>query len=151
MTTIATDGITIAADTASFFGNILHRKDKTKLVVRHGRIYTISGTAAILESAIKWHHAGADPNDAPKHGDWNLLVIDRDAITLFASDVPYPTLVEPPFAMGTGDSLAIGAMDAGCTPEQAVRIAIRRDANTDGDVQVLKIADHVSILKEAAE
>jgi len=41
-------------------------------------------------------------------------------------------------AIGTGDELAIGAMEFGATAIEAVRVAIKRDINSGGRVAVLR-------------
>jgi ATP-dependent protease HslVU (ClpYQ) peptidase subunit len=40
-------------------------------------------------------------------------------------------------ALGTGDQLAIGAMEAGASSSEAVAIAIRHDAFSGGDIQTI--------------
>lgn len=41
-------------------------------------------------------------------------------------------------AIGTGDELAIGAMEFGATAIEAVRVAIKRDINSGGRVAVIR-------------
>jgi ATP-dependent protease HslVU (ClpYQ) peptidase subunit len=45
------------------------------------------------------------------------------------------------YATGSGSPYAFAAMDAGASAKDAVRIAIKRDANSGGKVQSLKLKD----------
>jgi 20S proteasome alpha/beta subunit len=45
------------------------------------------------------------------------------------------------YATGSGSPYAFAAMDAGATAKEAIRIAIKRDANSGGKVQSLKLKD----------
>jgi 20S proteasome alpha/beta subunit len=45
------------------------------------------------------------------------------------------------YATGSGSPYAFAAMDAGASAKEAVRIAIKRDANSGGRVQSLKLKD----------
>jgi hypothetical protein len=43
------------------------------------------------------------------------------------------------YAVGSGSHLALGALEAGASPKQAIKIASRYDSGTNNDVRVLKI------------
>lgn len=109
------------------------------------------------ESLIAWHLAGADPAKLPpaEKADWNLLVVDPDSIQLYSSDVPYPIDVKPPFAIGSGEKYALGAMDGGLSPAEAVLAASKRDPYTGGNIQAIDILEALSPvvapIAEAAE
>jgi ATP-dependent protease HslVU (ClpYQ) peptidase subunit len=47
-----------------------------------------------------------------------------------------------PAAIGSGSLLALGAMEAGVSPEQAVGIAAKRDIGTGGKITVLHLDGH---------
>lgn len=155
MTTIATDGKTIAADGRSFLGDVWHRDDKEKIFVEDGSIFAFAGDRPIRDAVVKWYKSGADASQIPpaKNPTWTLMVVDRRGITIIDSECPYPTEIVPPFAMGSGSIYAFGAMDAGCSPEEAVKAASRRDPYTGGEIQVINIAEALSAcpIQEAAE
>jgi ATP-dependent protease HslVU (ClpYQ) peptidase subunit len=141
MTTIAVDNRSIAADGLSAFGREIFRTDKQKLIVKYGRIYAMAGEVAARAAIIEWHNNGADPATVPLPGmDWNLLVVDLDGIRLYGNNTPYPTEIKPPFALGSGDAYAIGAMEAGATPREAVEIAAKRNTHTGGQIVSLDIS-----------
>jgi len=155
MTTIAVTDTDIAADGMSFLGEVRHRSDCKKLLVLNGAIYALAGAGALREPLIKWHQDGADPKKIPEckdNGGWTLLVVKLDGLTIFSSDVPFPTKVIPPFAMGSGESFAYGAMEVGANAVDAVRAAAARDPYTGGEINYLIISETLTApLMQAAE
>jgi hypothetical protein len=121
------------------------------------RIYAICGLLAIFDALIDWHETGAKPDDVPKVptpdkvDGWAFLVIDRSGPKLYQNTVPYPYPVTYPFAMGCGDVYALTLLDAGFSPEEAVRSAFKREAHAGGEIQVVNIAEALGQLREAAE
>jgi hypothetical protein len=150
-TTIATDGFTIAGDglrRTSWGCKTDH--DIQKIRVRHGRVYALSGSYALFEPAIEWHHNGADPHKLPidtSEGGWALLVLTHDGVTAriatYSNKKPYPEEHGLPFTMGSGCDYALGAMDHGAKPLEAVAIACKRDESTGGDIQVIDIKEAI--------
>jgi hypothetical protein len=164
MTTIATDGVTIAADGRTALGSQVVDDAEHKIVVDRQRriIFALSGAGAVLPRIMDWHRAGAPPESAPKPADaeitWSLIVIENGPvwpkITLYTSKCAFPSVVSTRcFAIGSGGDYAIGAMCAGKTPEEAVRIVIENklDVWTGGEVQVVNIAEALGQIREAAE
>lgn len=145
MTTIATDGKTIAADGLACMGDEPIQRDAVKIVVNGGRLYALAGTQALFPALIEWHHAGAKPADAPAKTDglrWSLLVADGpQSVVGYADHCPYADRVTFPFAFGSGQDFATGAMEAGATPAEAVAIACRRDIRSGGEIMVVDIAE----------
>lgn len=150
MTTIATDGKTIAADSLTIYnGRERGMKPATKMV-RHGkRIYASAGSAGILEVLAQWAASGAALPDPLKDtkAEWDLLELSSRGVRHMCNDVPFFLDVLPPFAIGSGSAYALGAMHVGATPEEAVRVAAMLDCNTGGEI----VAMHVSQLDEHAE
>lgn len=156
MTTIATDGKTIAADRRRVSGSRLVNDSTIKIKVAHGRIYALTGVWAYFDAAIAWHHAGADPEKMPKTAkddDWRLIVIERDGSgKVFFSDTPCSENLTYPAAFGSGSDYALAMLDAGFDPAVAVRAAIKRDIHSGGEIQVINIAEALGEqIKEAAE
>lgn len=146
MTTIATDGRTIAADGQSTCNGERLNSAAVKIKTAHGSIYGMVGTAAVFDAAIQWHQTGADPEKVPKFGDWTLLVISRArGLQWYSNDMPFSQSLPYPMAFGSGDKYALGALAAGMTPEKAVEIATRYDINSGGRIMVLDIAKELGI------
>lgn len=148
MTTIATDGRTIAADGLACIGNEIVQWDCPKIVVREGRIYALTGSDALGRAAIEWHIAGADPSKLPVAGrdaTWSLIVIDGPlpirTATRYTEAMPYPDLFPLPQAFGSGCEYAMGALLAGASPRESVEIAAKLNCHTGGAIQVVDIAE----------
>jgi ATP-dependent HslUV protease subunit HslV len=143
MTTIATDGHQIVADTLQVWGTERSLRPASKMVVRNNAIYALAGTYGILNELIEWVESGARYKDVPfptLDGKWTLLVLKRGSIWQVSSDLP-GLLQEGgfPFSVGSGGEFALGAMHAGATPLEAVRIASKLDVYTGGPLDVLWI------------
>lgn len=157
MTTIATDGVTIAADGLRMWGSERRGTDFQKIIMRHGRIYAFTGMAPMMDPMIGWHHEGANVDALPKMGtdaEWGcLIVIDRDGIAKYSHGCPYIERFDPPIAFGAGADYAMGAMLAGVGPRRAVEVAASLCYHTGGTIAEVDIAGALGLsqIKEAAE
>lgn len=160
MTTVATDGKTIAADSLATAGSTKVMYAKDKIMVggsdRGGAaVFAVSGHAAMLPHLARWVERGmADepPKATGENSEWNLLIIDYWGARRVESGVPHAFEVPYPHAMGSGRDFALAAMDAGVSPERAVEIAIGRDVWSGGEIQVVDICRELGIdTKLAAE
>lgn len=61
-------------------------------------------------------------------GDWHVR-----------AELELTRINEKCYAVGSGAQYAVGALDGGATPEKALRIAARRDANTSLPIQILRL------------
>ncbi len=149
MTVICTDGVSVAADTLMVLGGerqVGHSKIKaTRTAAGAQAILGFSGTAGLVDALEKWWRDGADPAAAPRLGGdchWSLLVMSkRDGLTYYSDNVPYPLVVLPPFAIGSGADYAMGAMKHGASPRQAAEIACELCVSCGGPVQVLDLVE----------
>lgn len=150
MTTIATNGLIVAADTLGCVGAEKMQFPVSKIHREGKRVYGFSGSLGLMMPVIRWYECGGELSDVPKvdHGDWQMIVCEPGKIEYLCNECPAPVIVAWPFAIGTGGDYAIGAMDAGADPIQAVKIAIGRDKNSGGGVMHLAIEE---TLKVAAE
>jgi hypothetical protein len=163
MTTIAIDKFgTIAADGLSCIGDIRHRTNFKKIVVREAigdrpaRIFTMAGTPAMRQALIEWYEGGADPKNVPPGGEqpsWTLIVIEAHRQVYIASQLPYPTEFLLPQAFGTGGQHIYGLLVADATARHAVEIACKIDIYSGGEIQVVNISEALGIqaVREAAE
>lgn len=141
MTTIATDGHQIVADTLQVWGTERSLRPATKMIVKNKTIYALAGTYGILNDLIDWVESGAIRENVPfsdMDWKWTMLVLRKGSIWQVSSELP-GLLQEGgfPFAIGSGSEFALGAMHAGATPLEAIRIASKLDIYTGGPLDVL--------------
>lgn len=159
MTVICTDGKTIACDSQET-GDYIEKCQKL-YKLDDGRIAGTTGDSGLCLKLIDWMN-GELSSDEWYHtwsgyGYAGLLIVgtksekySRDAkrqathTTEFGcwfietdSLVEIPVML--PAAVGSGGKIAMGAMEAGASPERAVKIAIKRDPYCGGKIEVWKI------------
>lgn len=116
--------------------------------LRDGRYFLGSGHLLTIGMARKWAEAKFSEAKRPDFGvlfcddadnfSFSCLVISKDgqrAVLVDDEMQPQP-VSDDLLAIGSGAAYAIGAMEAGLTPEDAVGIAIMHDGNSGGPVQV---------------
>jgi hypothetical protein len=159
MTTIAFDGKTLAADTASFLGNDMRiGYSPKKLIKSHDKVFAFAGNYVLSGPWMKWFLDGRDPEKKPggvreSDDDLDMWVWADGKLHQYTSTMPYPWQVPAPFAMGSGGDFAMGAFRFGelsgtpVSAEQAVLTAIACDPFSGGPVQII---DLESLKAEAA-
>ena len=149
MTTICSDGITIAGDGLACWGDEPVSRADLKIEQRGNRIFALSGASAMLPALIKWVDEGADVARVPAgigpEVMWSLLVIEKTGVCAYVSKCPYASPMSYPISIGSGADYAMGAMHAGKTPREAVEIASKLDVWTGGDIQVIDIAEALGL------
>lgn len=135
MTTIATNGKSMAADSLIESGYICQ--------VSHPKLFTfadgIFGCAGDMAKAVyfkDWVRDGMDANKYPeeiKKDAHFLQLVPGGEVFSWGAD-PYRILMGPPAAIGSGSEYAMGAMLAGATPYEAVKIAAQLDPYTGGEI-----------------
>lgn len=137
MTTIATDGKTMAGDGLAHCGGTIIDDAAIKVGrLADGRIYGFCGAVQDGEIVREWlNHAGEKPKP---DDDFGCLILNHDGTVNWLS---HKLAFEPailPVAMGSGMALALGAMLGGATPYEAVQLAAQRDIYTGGKITVLE-------------
>ncbi len=138
MTTIAYRSGILAADSGVYMNNALIGS-YTKIVRnKHGLMGGAAGNISDIQSFHKWIMGGAK-GDLPFFDDTTGLLVTTDGkVELIHLGQRSP--VQSPFiAIGSGLEVAMGAMCAGASAEEAVAIAIRIHAHSDGPITVLKV------------
>ncbi len=156
MTTIATDGRTIAGDTLITFGDERSQIPHTKIVVRNGYVVGFAGVAAFMEDAVAWFVGSRRPDECPvpTEGTWALVAVDREGRIYYVTSVVQRALmVAAPFAIGSGGEFALGAMFAGAPARAAVEIAAKLNIYTGGSISEIDIVQALSEqpMQQAAE
>lgn len=145
MTIIAVSWTHIAADGMKLWGNEIRGLNHKKIIQRGDVIYAFAGLAPMQDPMIAWHQAGGNPEKLPKLFDdessWTLLVIDPQGLRKYSSTCPYPEEFDAPFAIGAGLDMALGAMYAGASAQQAVEIVNAHCNTSGGEVQVMDIME----------
>lgn len=137
MTTIATDGRSMAGDGQAGRGDLITRASAVKVHrLADGSLFGGAGDAGQLIDLRAWLEGGGA---RPKAKSLAAFHLKTNGELWYYGDNESPVLSEAPNAVGTGEALAIGAMEAGATPEQAVAIAARRDINSGGAITVLHL------------
>jgi hypothetical protein len=136
MTTIAWDGTTLAADSCSWSGPARRRVLKVfKIKSPDGRKYLVAfaGSGALAIAARDWMRGDAErprPLDFIKPEDlenqFALVIDDKRQVWQLSGQLVYTRMRERIYAFGGGHEFAWGALEAGATAVQAVRIAIKR-------------------------
>lgn len=151
MTTIVTDGKTIAADGRALIGFEITSATARKLRYvsaadgRPGMVVAFCGSAPLMDAVCRWLVAGAEPNMVPRPAadadGWSALVLTADwPLRRITSTCPYFEPVRAPFGDGAGGDAALAAVLAGRTPRDAVEIVASRWTHTGGEIVALDIA-----------
>ena len=136
MTTIATDGKSMAGDSMVTGNGIVHSTSFLKVRrISGGRIVGASGSAYAFDRFIEWLETADMPNPKlPEHFEALVLLPDGSCRCFDEDCASY--IQETPAITGSGGAIALGAMLAGATPAQAVAIAAQRDMGTGGTITV---------------
>lgn len=138
MTTIATDGKTIAADGLSTSGDMVTDTAVQKLTrLPDGSIVGGCGELSAMLRAIDCLHA---PNSHPDDltGDFTLIRLSTGGVVTRYEGCLFGVVAAAPTAIGTGRAFAMGAMLSGKTPKEAVEIACQRDIYSGGEIVVMQ-------------
>lgn len=109
-----------------------------KVVAKDGIIYAIAGDVIDVDHLIEYLD---DPKSKPPKGNWEALIIRRGGVSFLNHSSPYPVTVKAPIALGSGAKFARGAMLAGASAADAVKIAAECDPQTGGPVYYMTISD----------
>lgn len=139
MTTIAWDGKTLATDSmVTSDETILSTVDK-KLYLDVGRFKAVAtcGSAVKTDALIFWIKEGEE-GSPPKMGEDDCILCvtsDGDLYVYWHHDSDCHYCATGNMAAGSGSDIAFGALDAGATAVEAIKIASKRNVYTGGKVQ----------------
>ncbi len=134
MTTIAVSRDSMAGDSLVDDGGI--RSKTTKIFKVNGDLLGIAGALGEGLEFIDWYQ---DPdNDPPILPSCNVVILKKNKTIWTIDSTNWPIKVKEKFyAIGSGAAAALGAMYAGKTPAEAVKIACKIDMNTGLPVKTL--------------
>jgi ATP-dependent protease HslVU (ClpYQ) peptidase subunit len=148
MTTLAyKDGI-LAFDGKITAGNMVTTLNSRKGIATDKYLAAAAGLSSFCGAFLEWVKTDFDPVKVPKTPNGKLcdivgLVIDRKGtLTEYCDDLlPLKVGRVPFYARGSGREVATGAMAAGASAEEAVRIASKFDIYTGGRIRTVKFSD----------
>ena len=145
MTTVAYRDSVMAADSACF-GSSLYQGEVDKLwVLPSVGLVGCCGEIGAMIQVIDWLQGKVDRGkkpELPDDCDFEGLVVDPQGQVLHYDRHLVPIRITNAFhAIGSGRKLALGAMEAGASAEQAVRIACRYDHISREPVKTIRLQD----------
>lgn len=138
MTTIITDGKSMAADKQAEYDN--HHIPVVKIHRVGEEIIGISGCHAFGNRVIEWYKGDADIKDFPPNAsnNWQVLVLSKDGVkNLFEHgfvNIPLDFV-----AIGCGRDFALSAAYLGKTLKEAIEFASVHDIDTGMGVDILHL------------
>ena len=136
MTTIAFDGKTLAADQCSWSSGMRRRVRKVFKVESPERgpiLVAFCGAGSFCLMVLDWMQGkGERPNPADHwsssemHNQCCLAIDSEYRVWTLGNDLRWQQMQESIYAMGAGQDIAWGALEAGASAERAIEIAIKR-------------------------
>ena len=136
MTTIATDGKTIASDSC-ISGD--YKTKGQKLFKVKDSVIGICGNYSQGLLFVEWYKDKRKEKPALTDEGFEAIVVSKDKVEIWDCNLIPMEFDEKKTAIGSGGRLAIAAMDAGKSPVEAVRIACKRDDFSSLPIRKMKI------------
>lgn len=137
MTTIVYANNEMAWDSRTTAGPAIVSDDSQKKHVHGGVTFWLAGTVGDYEEFFLAYFKGE------AHRELNVAAFILDNGRLFRAGFDdgevWTTPVRCADAIGSGSEHAITAIDCGCTPAQAVKMAAKRDTRTGGKIRTQKL------------
>jgi hypothetical protein len=131
---LAGDGRETMSGTDS--SHVITDRDVKVFRLKDGRLF---GGANASEDIARLYQALVKKNPLPKLDDVNGILIDlRGLVWLYEGRI-WQRLRVYHYAIGTGSGFAIGAMDAGASAIEAVKIGIKRDPFSGGKITSVRL------------
>lgn len=104
-----------------------------------GELYGVTGVYVDSMAFISWVKSGK-AEDIPSMEHVQAVCISKERkLYMFDSD-PRPYVIDDKvYAIGSGSNFALGALAAGASPRDAIRIAARYDPGTGGRIRSYKL------------
>jgi len=130
----------MAADTlVTCQGQLLAKRPKVHRL-KDGRIVGASGPSTCCQKLVRWLEEGGEQ---PSLSDDVAAIILNPDGTIDWIDCKFELMKGciVPYALGCGDDIALGAMLAGATPEEAVKITASRRLDIGDEATVISLPE----------
>jgi ATP-dependent protease HslVU (ClpYQ) peptidase subunit len=138
VTTIAWDGQTLAADAQATHGDRITGHVVKVHRLGNGGLVAVLGFSPGAHQLLDWLKAGK-PGEQPSAEGALIHITPQREFVVYEGGGSEPSPEAPFKAWGSGAALAIGAMAAGATAEEAVLIASHYDIYTSGEITALRL------------
>ena len=139
MTTIAWDGVILAADRRVSYGT-MSDASTTKIVGNKKGLCGAAGNTSMCAAFRRWFLAGEKGDHPPLIKDEEsatACIIRPDGTRIMYDSYGWYEVDKGPFALGSGWEVAMGALRSGKAADEAVRIAAGIDGATGPEVDCL--------------
>lgn len=158
MTTIAFDGKVLAADRAVTWGDQIGEHTSPKIILFDDMIAVGSGDAGAWRSLACWHMDNPVGPAGWRHpppiwgdGGYGIYILGRNGEVYYIDKYGTVLRERAPLTTGSGCEIAIGAIHAGATAVEAVRIACRLDKNSRGPIDYVIVGSDPWIIRQAPD
>ena len=138
MTTVVWDGAVLAADSQEA-DDYIEQHASQKLFKVGNTLIGIAGCVSSARAFIEWVKKGEPEDEKPKVSGLIALVIRPNGRAFEYGETLTPIPAAKKTAIGSGRGPALGALLAGATADEAVRITKKIDPNTGGRIRKLKL------------
>lgn len=136
MTTIATDGKTMAADSMVSDDTMIHMTTFKKMaMLKDGSVFALAGPVGDFDM---WRDFLNGEGELDTTADAEAFVLHHDGKLLCYNHRGRAYEQSTPAVTGSGKMVALGAMMAGASPSQAIKIASAVDLHTGGQITVMQ-------------
>jgi 20S proteasome alpha/beta subunit len=143
MTTVAWDGVTLAADQQQTRGSVKTRSEKLRRL-SDGSLLAGAGTCSYIELIVRWIEAGEKYDDRPATWDDDdtatvLRVMPDGSLVEYDNYLVRMLVSEPRYAIGSGSDFAQAILDRGGSAREAVEAGIARDIYSGYGVSEMRL------------
>lgn len=140
MTTVATDGRTMAGDGLAHDRGVITDTDAAKVQrLKDGSLFGCAGDWGDCLAVCAW--LDGDGDKPVKPDSVSALHLRADGSLIYYGENLFPIPTSAPAAVGSGMAHALTAMDLGLDSHAAVKMAAKRDTLTGGDIIVISLED----------
>lgn len=137
MTTIVYANNEMAWDSRRTVGGTVLTDNSQKRYVHEGRTFWCAGTVGDFQEFCESYVSGVFTREL----EVRAFVLDGGKLFMCSQDGTriWSCPIDDTASIGSGADHALTAIDCGCTPAEAIRMAAKRDTSTGGKVRTQKL------------